>query len=54
MKRDMDLIRRIALALSEEGDRPLTGFADVEEETFAAHVQWMVEAGLVSAALSPK
>lgn len=50
MKRDMDLIRRIALETAELpfGDT-LSGMADVEHDVFAQHVIWMQEAGLVAA-----
>jgi hypothetical protein len=54
MRRDMDLVRRIVLELGElPPDKALTGFDDVEAPTFAAHVQWLSEAGLVAAALKP-
>jgi len=54
MKRDMDLIRAIALAAAQTAaDKPLAGLPDVNAETFAAHVQWMAEAGLLHAALAP-
>jgi len=50
MKRDMDLIRRIALALQElDGSQGLSEMEGVGGATFAAHVQWMQEAGLVDA-----
>ena len=54
MKRDMDLIRRIALAT--EALRPgeaLNKLDGVEEELFAIHAQWMQEAGLLTATLHP-
>lgn len=55
MQRDMDLVRAIALASTEiEPDRALSKLPDVDERTFAMHVQWMEEAGLVHAAVSPK
>ncbi|MFZ4625158.1 MAG: DUF2513 domain-containing protein [Rhodoferax sp.] len=54
MKRDMDLIRAIAMAAAQtEADKPLAGLPDVNPENFAAHVQWMSEAGLLHAALAP-
>mgnify|MGYP000113599887 CR=1 FL=1 len=50
MKRDMDLIRRIAFATEElESGQTLDGLEDVEPATFAQHVVWMKEAGLVEA-----
>lgn len=55
MKRDMDLIRTIVLAATDlPTDQAMRGLAGVPEAEFAAHVQWMHEAGLVHAALSPK
>lgn len=50
MKRDMDLIRRIALALVElpHGEL-LQQLPDVPEDVFIRHVAWMEEAGLVRA-----
>lgn len=53
MNRDMDLVRRIALAT---GDLPageqLRGLDGVPPEVFAQHVEWMQEAGLVAAIIS--
>lgn len=50
MKRDMDLIRRIVLATAElEYGKVLSELSDVAPETFATHVAWMDEAGLVKA-----
>ncbi len=50
MKRDMDLIRRIAL---EAADLPyghsLHGLDGVSKEDFGQHVIWMQEAGLIKA-----
>ena len=55
MKRDMNLIRAIALATAElPSDQPLRELPGIDQPTFAAHAQWMHEAGLVHAALSPK
>lgn len=50
MKRDMELIRTIALATADlpYGDN-LRGLPDVSDEQFATHVAWMLEAGLVKA-----
>lgn len=50
MKRDPDLIRRIAFEI--EALPPATwldGVDGIDEYTFAAHVEWMVDAGLVEA-----
>lgn len=53
MKRDMDLIRRIAL---ETADLPynstLDGLDDVAPDVFGMHVIWMEEAGLIRASIS--
>lgn len=56
MKRDMDIVRRIALAAQEitSQNKPLSELPDLDMPTFAAHVQWMQEAGLLHAALMPK
>lgn len=52
MKRDMDLIRRIALEVEAmEPGFVLTGSEDIDKASFAAHVIWMEEAGLVKAAI---
>jgi len=50
MKRDMNLIRRIAIATADlqPGDM-LSELPDVDANTFGAHVQWMLDAGLVEA-----
>lgn len=54
MKRDMDLIRRIALATEElQPEETLNKLDGVEEELFAIHAQWMQEAGLLIATLHP-
>jgi len=48
MKRDPDLIRRIALAIEGlQNGQYLSTIDGVEEYSFAAHVQWMVDAGLI-------
>ncbi|RDI11005.1 DUF2513 domain-containing protein [Comamonas sp. AG1104] len=53
MKRDMDLIRRIALAAEElPMDETLDGLDGVEQDVFSLHVIWMKEAGLVHAAIN--
>jgi hypothetical protein len=54
MKRDMDLVREIVLALDQlPADRGLKGIEGVETPTFAAHVLWLAEAGLVTATFFP-
>lgn len=53
MKRDMDLIRRIALETAElEAGHIMVGIEDVEPWAFAEHVTWMQEAGLLDAAVA--
>lgn len=50
MKRDPDLIRAIAFATEALGpSETLDHIAGVKPATFAAHVQWMRDAGLVDA-----
>lgn len=50
MKRDMDLIRRIAFATEVlESRQTLDGLEGVEPAKFAQHVVWMKEAGLLEA-----
>lgn len=50
MKRDMDLIRRIALETEALAfGESLTSLDGVAKEEFATHVAWMKEAGLLSA-----
>lgn len=53
MKRDMDIVRRIAL---QTADLPYGEMLDrlegVEDVVFATHVQWMEEAGLVKASIA--
>lgn len=52
MHRDMDIIRKIILALRDAPLGEAVGMVEgVENENFAAHVQLLVEAGLVMAAL---
>lgn len=49
MNRDMDLIRRIALATADlPYGKTLGGLDDVPEEIFFVHVLWMTEAGLIT------
>lgn len=52
MQRDMDLIRRITLAV-HQSDKPVASLEGVGRDVFAQHVQLMSEAGLVYAALQP-
>lgn len=53
MKRDMDVVRKIALEMLDlPHDRSLTGLDGVDQTTFAMHVIWMEEAGLVKAVIS--
>lgn len=50
MKRDMDLIRRIALETEALAyGASLSALDSVEQEDFIAHVIWMEEAGLIEA-----
>lgn len=50
MKRDMDLIRRIAQATEAlNPGEMLDGLDGIDAETFAQHVIWMQEAGLIEA-----
>ncbi len=52
MKRDMDLIRRIALATeSQSVGEELGEIEGVDNDVFAMHVTWMKEAGLVDAVI---
>jgi len=50
MKRDMDLIRRMALAIAElPHDAQLPGLEGVDHQDFVLHAIWMQEAGLIDA-----
>ncbi len=50
MKRDMDLIRRIALTTADlPYGETLDSLPDVPQEAFVTHVAWLHEAGLVRA-----
>lgn len=50
MKRDMDLVRRIALATAAlPYGAQLTELDGVAPEVFVTHAQWMQEAGLIVA-----
>ncbi|MDD2610673.1 MAG: DUF2513 domain-containing protein [Giesbergeria sp.] len=54
MHRDMDVIRQIALATAElNHSQALQSLDGIDDHTFAMHAQWMAEAGLVHASLSP-
>lgn len=54
MKRDMDLIRRIAIETEAMPARHgLISLDGVDPDTFATHVIWMQEAGLLSASVTP-
>lgn len=52
MKRDMDVVRKMVLAL-RDANEPISGISDINEHQFAYHAQLLEEAGLVRAALSP-
>lgn len=48
MKRDVDLIRAIALETEKlEDDHELISMDNISAHTFAAHVQLMIDAGLI-------
>lgn len=51
MKRDMDLIRKIILS-ARDSDEIIREIDGVDSKSFAAHVQWLYEAGLVIASIS--
>lgn len=52
MKRDMDIVRRIALETSDlAANMALVGLDGVDKATFGQHVIWMEEAGLLVAAI---
>ena len=50
MKRDMDLIRRIVLAV-RDGTGPLNRFEDVDFVTYGEHALMLQEAGLIDASI---
>lgn len=51
MKRDMGIVRRIALAAADmKFGEELRGLDGVPTEEFVMHVIWMVEAGLIEGA----
>jgi hypothetical protein len=48
MKRDMDLIRRIALATEVlQPTAQLTNLDEIDRDSFTQHAHWMNEAGLI-------
>jgi len=52
MKRDMELVRDVLMAVAElPHGKPLVSMEGVSNEIFAAHAQWLDEAGLVEAAI---
>lgn len=53
MKRDMDVIREIVLAVSEASD-PISRLEGISDDAFAFHAQLLEEAGLIEAAIHPK
>lgn len=54
MERDMDVARQIVLAVAANKDASLSQLEGISQQTFAAHAQWLEEAGLITAALSPQ
>lgn len=46
MRRDMDVIRRMALALEEPGDFGIGHLDGIDDATFKTHARWLIEAGL--------
>ncbi len=53
MRRDMDIVRSIVLAVSDASG-PVNSVVDVSDEDFASHAQLLEEAGLIEAALLPQ
>lgn len=54
MKRDMDLIRRIVLAVEElPHQQTLNGLEGITQDDFSLHVEWLEEAGLIKATIQP-
>ena len=54
MKRDMDLIRKIALAVEDlPHHRKLDKLDGVDPDDFSLHAEWMAEAGLIKATIQP-
>jgi len=52
LKRDMDIIRKIILAL-QSADRPITSVPGISEIEFLIHGELIIEAGLAKGAVSP-
>lgn len=52
MRRDMDVVREIVLAVSSASGQ-VNSVEGVSDEDFASHAQLLEEAGLIEAALSP-
>lgn len=53
MKRDMDLIRRIVLAVEDLPHREtLDKLEGVDPDDFALHAEWLAEAGLIKATIN--
>ncbi len=50
MKRDMDIIRSIVLAV-RDSDKPINRVNGIEQNLFLIHTQWLEEAGLIHAAI---
>lgn len=53
MRRDMDVVRSIVLAVSEAPGQ-VNSVDGVSEEDFSSHAQLLEEAGLIEAALLPR
>lgn len=52
MKRDMDIVRRIAIETADLGPGlVMTGLENIDQLTFGLHAIWMVEAGLITASI---
>lgn len=52
MQRDMDIVREIVLETAKlPSNSLLTGLDNVDRATFAMHVTWMQEAGLLAASV---
>lgn len=52
MRRDMDVIREIVLAVSVASE-PVSSVDGISEEDFSSHAQLLEEAGLIAAAILP-
>lgn len=53
MRRDMDVVRSILLAVSDASG-PVNSVDGISEEDFSSHAQLLEEAGLIEAALLPQ